>query len=168
MTASDDDSLLISVVQQRGREMGRGESGFCQMGGRSGPGQLSRPPPLSSSYSPAHKPARTENSSMRLRSQRRRIQRSVVRWKGMSRADSRRCGCNIGRHPTQLLPEQEFSRSGPNILQPGFPTIDQNWRKQHAHSASLVAATVEEVEALMARQSWKLVVRSLGPLARGW
>ena len=46
MTATDDDFLLISVVQQRGREMGRGESGFCQMGGRSGPGQPSRPPPL--------------------------------------------------------------------------------------------------------------------------
>ena len=59
---------------------------------------------------------------------------------GMSRADSRRCGCNGGRHPTQLLPEQEFSGSGPNILQPGFPTIDHEWHKQQAHSASMVAA----------------------------
>ena len=69
----------------------------------------------------------------------------------------------------QVLPEQEFSGSGPNILQPpGFPSIDHNWRKQQANSHSVLLARVEAAT-LLARQSQKsVVVRSLGPLARGW
>ena len=133
-----------------------GESGFCQMGGRSGPA------PSRAGQQPSRRePAPTENSSMRLRSQRRRRIRVIGCSQGMSRADSRRCGCNGGRHPTQLLPEQEFSGSGPNILEPGFPTIDHDWHKQQAHSASVVAARVEVVALLGTESKKSVVVRSL-------